>query len=458
MMRKIAVLTLCCALLSLAACKFGSQTAQPLDDAGKRALIETADAFMTHYVAGEYREARSMFSAVMKLAMSEKQLEDTWTGLIDAYGPYASYDVANATVTPVEAHQLLQGRITFGQAMELRMSFNANAEIDGFFVYELAATPAPEPPQGVAEEEVSFPSQPDMPIRGTFTTPADGAFSAAVVLVHGSGPQDRDETIGANAPFRDLAHGLAARGVASIRYDKSTYLYQLDETTITVDEETALDAVAAARWLREERGADCVFIVGHSQGGMLASYIESLGAGADGLIVLAGSPRRFTDLIIDQNVLAARALRGRGEDAEADELEAYVAHETSLLADIEDGTIVPDAAVTVFGMPSTYLAHWMAIDAAALHMEYPVPSLFLQGGRDIQVYADVDFPLWKERLAGHPDAEFILYDDLNHIFGGYAGTPTDILDVVEVEYGARTPFDERAIDDIADWIARHAGG
>ena len=460
----------CLSLLLLALlCGCGRQqspTALPpateMTAAEKAVLIGKAQTFMEYVTVGSYDLAYSMFSKAMADVMPEKKIGPTWDRVISAYGPYASVDWDNAVILPVESNQLLRAVIRFDRKMELRLSFNPDAEIDGFFVLEMTEdtlpAPTPKPPAGIDEEEIAFDSQPNMPLRGVYTFPKEGPRDIAVVLVHGSGPQDRDETIKANAPFRDLARGLAERGIASVRYDKCTFLYPLDAQTITVDQETALDAVAAAKWLREEKGARYVFIVGHSQGGMLASYIQSLGAGADGLISLAGSPRNFVDLLIDQNHLAAQAYRDQGDEKEAIEVDAYTAAESAklqLLAPHQASSADIPEETTIFGLPIPYVFHWAGIDAAALHLQYDIPALFLQGGRDIQVYADQDFAMWQEALAGHPDATFKLYEDLNHLFGLYTGEPTTILTVVQEEYGMRTPVDVRILDDIAQWIFDH---
>ena len=96
----------------------------------------------------------------------------------------------------------------------------------------------------------------------------------AVVLIHGSGPHDRDETIGPNKPFRDLADGLASRRIAVLRYEKRTRHHggKMLGTTVTIKEEVLDDAVAAAELLRQTPGLDPkrVFVVGHSLGAMLA--------------------------------------------------------------------------------------------------------------------------------------------------------------------------------------------
>jgi len=143
-------------------------------------------------------------------------------------------------------------------------------------------------------------------LPGTVSIPqGDGPF-AAVLLVHGSGPQDRDETIPPNKPFRDLAWGLASQGIAVLRYEKRTNVYaaslESERDTLTVKEEViddALEAVALLR-ARPEIDAQQIFVLGHSLGGYLAPRIGEADPQIRGLIILAGSARPLEDVILDQ--------------------------------------------------------------------------------------------------------------------------------------------------------------
>src|SRR5262249_52803909 len=127
-----------------------------------------------------------------------------------------------------------------------------------------------------------------------------------VVLVHGSGAHDADETIGPNKPFRDLAWGLAARGVASLRYEKRTYTHpkKLAEHKgpFTVKEEVVDDAVAAVRLAlsHKEVNAKKVFLLGHSLGGLMAPRVGEQEPRLRGLILLAGCTRPLEDLVLEQ--------------------------------------------------------------------------------------------------------------------------------------------------------------
>ncbi len=140
--------------------------------------------------------------------------------------------------------------------------------------------------------------------------PVGQGLFPAVVLVHGSGPQDRDETIGPNKPFRDLAWGLATYGIAVLRYEKRTRVYgqklQQDKkllTSFTVYEETVDDAVSAVALLSQTPGIrpDRIFVLGHSQGGMTIPRVAQKDKQAAGFIIMAGLTRPLEDAILKQN-------------------------------------------------------------------------------------------------------------------------------------------------------------
>ena len=136
-------------------------------------------------------------------------------------------------------------------------------------------------------------------LPGTLCLP-DGDVRAVVVFVHGSGPQDRDETLGPNRFFLSLAHAFAAEGIASLRYDKRTFVEKRAVEGFTYREESVDDAVCAVRLLHEA-GYPHIYIVGHSLGGHLAPLIvEGAGERADGAVILSGNAFSIAECIRTQ--------------------------------------------------------------------------------------------------------------------------------------------------------------
>ena len=290
----------------------------------------------------------------------------------------------------------------------------------------------------------------EYPLNGLLTLPEDlSAPVPAVVMVHGSGPTDMDEKILKLTPFRDLAEGLAKRGVASVRYDKRTYAHgkKMAKTCVTVKEETIDDALLAARLLKGDPriDPDRVFILGHSMGAMLAPRIDAEGAGARGLVLLAGTPYRLEEVVLRQlkQSEGGRPVLGR-----------IVALERRIFAKKFAGLYrMSDAEAKkkrFAGSLSLYYFKEMGRKTAADYLlESEKPALILQGGRDFQVLAGDDFRRFRELLAGRPNTTFKLYPDLDHAF--VPALTDDILNTRK-EYGVERHIGDDVIDDIAAFV------
>lgn len=144
-------------------------------------------------------------------------------------------------------------------------------------------------PAGVRQMPVGIGSP---PLRGTLTLPAGNGRFPAVILVSGSGANDQDETIGSNKPFEEIALGLAARGIASVRYDKRTrdYPSSINPRTFTPTQEFLPDALTAIRLLKRLRAVNSrrIFVLGHSLGGTYAPLVAQRAPEVAGVILLAG--------------------------------------------------------------------------------------------------------------------------------------------------------------------------
>lgn len=339
-----------------------------------------------------------------------------------------------------------------------RTVFDGQGKVAGLFFAPGSLTPQTIEPKGeedMKEIALTVDAGEGYPLDALLTLP-QGEVKAGIVLVQGSGPSDKDESIGGNAPFRDLAYGLAGQGIASLRYDKRSYAHGKKMTEeegyplMTVDEETVDDAAAALLLLRErpELAGKPVWLLGHSLGAMLASYIGSKAGAPDGYILLAGSPRKLWEVSREQNLAIAQEYEAAGDAASAKAVRDIVAAQQEK-ANVMNSLTDDD---TVFGLPVPYQRHLQGIDAAALHLMDGKPVLVLQGERDKQVSMD-DFQLWKDKLKDHPAAEFISYPALNHLFGDYQGEPVTLMNIA-AEYAARTPVDRQMILDIAAFILK----
>jgi dienelactone hydrolase len=268
----------------------------------------------------------------------------------------------------------------------------------------------------------------------------------AVVLVHGSGPQDRDETIGANRPFLDLARGLAARGIAVLRYEKRTKARPQDfaDGHYTVDDETTNDAVTAVAALAAAPGIDPkrIYVLGHSQGGLMAPRIAVRSQKVAGLILLAAPARPILDLLSEQNHYLAN-LDGKISPEE----KVFLADLDNRIAKTRGKTDVP-LTDTPMNLPAAYWRSVDSVDPIAEARPLEQPMLLLQGGRDMQVVA-ADWQRWQSAFGHDPRVSFRHYPALNHL--AIAGTGPATM----TEYNTAGHVDAGLIADIADWIGKH---
>ncbi|MBE6575662.1 MAG: alpha/beta hydrolase [Ruminococcaceae bacterium] len=292
------------------------------------------------------------------------------------------------------------------------------------------------------------------PLNGLLTLP-EGAEKPvpAVVFVHGSGSSNMDEKVGKLTPFRDLAEGLAARGIASVRYDKRTYAHAFrmlrDKSgPITVREETVEDAILAAELLRRDGRIDPgrIFIVGHSMGAMLAPRIHLEGGDFAGLVLMAGTPRRLEEVLMEQSnealaempallrKLAGGSIRKLGRKFEG-------------LYDLSDEEA---KAQRLGGGTTLYYFKEMGQPTVADHLaQVQVPMLVMQGEMDVQVKAGVDFALYRELLGERENVTFRLYPGLNHAFvPALSGKISD----AKREFSRERHIPAEVLDDMAAWI------
>jgi alpha-beta hydrolase superfamily lysophospholipase len=449
--------------------KNGAEETSPalMDETRKTELHELSRRLTDYMRAGNEADAMAMMDSVMQKAMDGKVAE-VWNSLLNPAGEFV--ETGGYTGFLADGYDVIEMTLIFEKASYIqRTAFTGDNLVTGLFFRagavetDTGATAAAESgaaetlPEGIAEENVAVDAGSGYPLDGLLTLPTGGA-SAALVLIHGSGPSDMDETVGPNKPFRDIAYALAQEGVAVLRYDKRTYTYgaKIAEdhdllAKLTVYDETVYDAAAAVNLLKQR--FDRVYILGHSLGGGLLSEINAQGADCAGYIIMAGSPRKPYALSADQNLLIADERETNGAAEEAEQIRALVQSEwakAAKIADLSDAdALSPDNAV--FGMSAWYLRSFEGIDAAKLHLSDGKPVLVLQGGRDRQV-TSTDFELWKTELSGHPDASFKFYPELNHLMGDYEGDEAPFSELVTVEYAQATPVSEEVTGDIADWI------
>lgn len=302
-------------------------------------------------------------------------------------------------------------------------------------------------------------------LAGTLTVPQGKGPFPAVVLVHGSGPVDRDETILEHKPFLVLADHLSRQGVAVLRYDKrgvgkSGGVYKLATT-----QDFATDAEAALAFLRgrPEIDATRIGMLGHSEGGMIAPMVAARDPSLAFVVMLAAPGVRGELLMVEQIALGTKAA-GMPDEAVARERELNRAVFAAILAEPSpalagekarrmmeaaerDGLLSPGTAAA---RASLFASPWF--HAFLRHEPGPVlravrqPILVLNGERDLQVPAAMNLAAIRTALAGNGRAVVKELPALNHLFQtARTGAGSEYAEIEE----SLAPL---ALDTVGDWI------
>jgi uncharacterized protein len=244
----------------------------------------------------KFDDVAKEFNAQVAAALPVSQLRQVWASLGQQVGPFKSFiDQRSTTAAPGVAAVVLGCQFEKA-ALNVIVAFDAEDKIAGL---RFTPRPAPNQPPAVPPSSSRFKEEPvtvgtgEWAVPGTLSVPS-GRIIGAAVLVHGSGPNDRDETLGPNKPFQDLAWGLSDRGIAVLRYDKRTKVLggkMAGIKNLTVREETIDDALLAVKLLRSRSDIDPkrIFVLGHSLGGMITRSLDVY------LDFVRGYPARLTN-------------------------------------------------------------------------------------------------------------------------------------------------------------------
>ncbi|MCL6434314.1 MAG: alpha/beta fold hydrolase [Leptolyngbyaceae cyanobacterium HOT.MB2.61] len=411
--------------------------------------LKSAAAKLVNLLAQEkFEEVTKSFDSTMQKALPPEKLKATWAAVLEEAGPFKRQ--AGSKTLKEDKYDVVVVNCEFEKTrLDIRVVYDSNKKVAGLFIVPPSqAADTYKPPSYVnreafQEKAVTIGSAPSA-VPGMLTVPKGEGPFPAVVLVQGSGPHDRDETIGPNKPFRDLAWGLASQGVAVLRYDKRTRVHPGQFSgKFTVKEEATDDAIAAIALLRQTPSIDPdkIFLLGHSLGGMLAPRIAQQEPSLAGIIILAGNTRPFEDLYVAQSEYLAK-LDDRITPREKQAIAAFK-QQAERIKD-RDLRKEPDTEL-LLGAPPAYWLDLKDYKQTEVARELKQSILILQGERDYQVTLD-DFRGWQKALSDHKNATFKTYSNLNHLFMPGEGKSTP------QEYQVANHVDAVVITDIATWV------
>ena len=318
-----------------------------------------------------------------------------------------------------------------------------------------------------------------MTLAGTLTIPKKAGRHPAVILISGSGPQDRDETLMEHKPFLVLADYLTRRGIAVLRFDDRGTAKSTGDFGSASTKDFANDASAAVDFLKghERINPDEIGLAGHSEGGLIAPLVVGMrddvafvvllaATGVDGVTIsltqteamlrAEGMVEAEIKVAIDVNraALAVVANAEAGADF-SKELSTAIESVIQTLPEEDREEAGKNIRAGMEGQMKRLNGNWMrfflAHDPRPALKDMKCPVFAIVGSKDLQVLPDLNMPEIKKALAegGNPDFETVVMDGLNHLFQKCeTGTMTEYATIQET-------FNPEALKKIGDWIVDH---
>ncbi len=393
----------------------------------------------------KYDSAHLYFDETERAKVSPENLKQIWENIKAKFGKAKALEAIASRVQGEFFSVTVEGKFE-NEDQNFILGFNKAEKLVGLYMPPKLATytlPSYADTTKYQEKSVYLETKGHQ-LAAVVTIPKNASNFPIVVLVHGSGPSDMDQTIGANKPFKDMAIGLAAKGIGSVRYVKRTLLYANEfSKAFTVKEEVTDDAVAAVALAKTVKGADQknVYLFGHSLGGMLAPQLATLAPDLNGIILAAAPARKLTDIIIEQNKYFFDLSKDTTTAGKKQMDEILSTVEKSKLTQL--GNMKPDSII--IGLPASYWINLNNYDQIATAKKLNKRMLVVQGGNDFQV-SQKDFNLWDAALNKKKNVSLKFYPELNHLL------------TVQTEKGTTAQYQnpanvsEKLIEDVALWI------
>lgn len=418
---------------------------------------EQAERFLQSAIGGDWDTVHSLLGKNLE-AVTKEMLQSFWSGFTAPYGKIQDTSLIEVKNNKVHTKVTFLMKAEAG-SYEFILKLDEEGKVDDFSTAaynppEYFLNPDYNHPENYVEKEVTI-GEGVFSLPGILTVPkGDGPFPV-VVLVHGSGPNDMDETVNVFKPFRDIAVGLANEGIAVLRYDKRTNVHPIKSTlnpTFSIQEETVIDANLAVEKLKSLPQVDSenIFVFGHSQGAYALPLIFENDKSGDikGGIGVAGPSGKFQDLLlwqIEQQVSRAEKMGAPAEQIKALKENLAFYQEQIGIINNPDITLETLPAYYQFGTPYW----WFEIRdyvPTVLAKKQDVPLLLLQGGKDLQVPVS-HFEDWKSELTGRGNVQYKLYPDMFHFLVNYEGEPN-----LMTEYMTPGNVPQEFISDISQWV------
>lgn len=335
----------------------------------------------------------------------------------------------------------------------------------------------PKPPFPYKTEEITFSNKKDkIDLAGTLTIPDSAGTFPAVVLIAGSGPLDRDETIFGHKPFGVIADHLTRNGFIVLRYDKRGLFQSQGDFARATIQDFAADAEAAVTYLKTRKEVDksAIGLIGHSEGGMIAPMIASKNRDVKFIVLMAAPGVSGTEIVLDQNRLSLESMNIEPENMErtltmlGEIFESLTKWENSAA----EQTVLRDRLSQVWEqlpllvklklnkdsyvrsqfnqMVQPGYRSFLKIDPAEFLQKINCPVFAINGEKDTQVSANRNLDVIKLALDKGRNFRYETkkYPTLNHLFQeSETGNPD--------EYGKiEQTISPEVLEDMAEWLKK----
>ncbi len=427
-----------------------SLTAQSQDAEIKK----RADLIFNWFQQEKFDSVTTLFDPTMKRQFDASQLEGVWGQVAMSYGAIKKsgeliLEKQDAFIRTLRAVEFEGGKIT------LLLVFDSINQVAGMFIQpgDVPYSPANYVNTELFNEfRINF-GAPAYKNSGKLSIPKSKNDAPLIIIVAGSGGIDKDCSMGPNKIYKDLAWGLASKGIASFRYDKRTYQYQKDliendnkgETAFDIKTEYLQDLKEILSILKKRKDFDTkrIYIMGHSQGGYLVPLFNKEFKSLAGFISLAGTLRQIPELAMEQiDYLSSFETMDANDSLEILKIKRKMWNSLSpQISNVSSN----DSVLGPYTV--NYWKYLASYKPAVLAPQIKKPVLVLQGERDYQVLMK-DYELWKSTCSGKSNFSFKSYPALNHLFmegnGGKLSSPKEYLRASNVP--------EFVIIDIKNWI------
>ncbi|MEI7978137.1 MAG: alpha/beta fold hydrolase [Bacteroidota bacterium] len=419
--------------------------------ANKDLAVNNALLVIDLFKTEEYDKAYAMGDTILKRRITAERFQGLWESLSTVNGElveigktnYDFLDTLHVTTTKIKYKN---------GSIGMRLTFNLKWEIVGLFVVDaepMYHIPEYSNPFGFYEIKIPF-GPPGFENDAILSVPIQQKKYPCVIIIGGSGPIDKDATIGPNKIYKDLSWGLANQGIASVRFDKRTKNYfgkimleHKNGNYYTIEQEYLADVKELIKKVSKKNAIDPkrIYLLGHSQGGGLLPLFLKENKTVAGAIMMAGNATSLADLMYYQlNYLMPLQAK-----TEADTLVFENMKTNALNAKKNNlpNTYPNDSLPMMY--PFSYWNYLNKIDFMALAKNNKKPVLILQGARDYQVPI-TEFNKWKIALSNNQNYLFQSFEKLNHLFMEGTGKSEP------QEYFNRSNIPVYVIDEITKWI------